>query len=557
MFAVLGRRFLVLLTSFTLVLFVASCNKGEKASQGLLDSVSAQRVPGQAIAFLTWDSSRPAYTAFRQTAWGSSGNVALLDSVRKLGEQSKLAEVEKLVEIFIKSGVLTTSAGEPEVIRDGAAFLTLATGNSKPSFAVYAHSDQNSNLKDKLTAIESLLKSEGFTPQKRSQAPEGFSVSIGGEQPITLHFAAVIDALAISSSEELLAGGFAQPKGEAVNQLRQDPALQSTLASLPSAESQFSFAYVKIDQLVQTIKASLPQTEQTKSTHEILAASPAKALVLSRHMSSSLSDAIRLTLLPQTEDQKRWIDALSGSGKLFSFQKLPGDVLIGLTIDGKLLENLKNTALSEASAEMKQALEAQLRMFDGLESFSIALRSGSAGSPFPELVLAATGTSVDAIASGFKTGVEQIVGSMNLNLGSWQKKEVEKSNCEYLMSPLGIGAFLAKAPGSVVLASTEASVAEVLKAQQGKSPSLESNLPKGARDLLKSGASLGFSYANFHRIGSLIEQVQGSLALFTGGQGGADASQIKQLKDMGVVASRLSRNGETLAVDLNYEQGQP
>jgi hypothetical protein len=470
-----------------------------------------------------------------------------------MAKESKQAEVEKFIDILVKTGLLTTTNNEVEVIKDGVAFITTELGAVEPSFGVYLSANDGANLRDKLSAVESLLKSEGYESKKRSGSPDGFSVTFSGEKTVNLHFAATNDLLVVASLEALLAGGFAEPNGKGIEQIKSREGFELASRSLPNADSLISYTFIDLAQLAKTVKSTLPATEQTKSAHTILESFPGRVALWTRSMDDSLRDSLRVSVAASNDDQRRWLGAISGKGKVFSFQKMPADVLIGLTLDGEFLHRVKEAALAEASAEMKDAIGQQLSIFDGLESFSVALRSGSGGSPFPELILAASGSNVEQIALSFRAGVEQILTSMNINLGNWQKKQVEKASLEYLMSPLGIGAFLARSTGSAVLASSEASVIEVLRAQSGAIPGLEQTLPKGAKALLASGSNLAFAYANFHRIGSLVENVQGSLALFTGGQGGADASQIQMLKDMGAVAGRFTMDGNVAAVDVSYE----
>lgn len=546
-------RIAVIATFVSCVLFIGACTKSNQSSNSLLDTAAVRRLPTQTLAFLAWDSSRKSYSAYRQSPWGKEGNVAFLDSIRKMAKESKQAEVEKFIDILVKTGLLTTTNNEIEVIRDGAAFITAELGAVEPSFGVYLSASDGANLRDKLAAVESLLKSEGYESKKRSGSPDGFSVTFSGEKTVTLHFAATNDLLAVASQEALLAGGFSEPTGKGIEQIKSRDGFELASRSLPNADSHISYTFIDLAQLAKTVKSTLPSTEQTKSAHSFLDTFPGRVALWTRSMDESLRDSMRFSVAATSDDQRRWVEAMSGKGKVFSFQKLPADVLIGVTIDGEFLHRLKEAALAEASAEVKNALSQQLSIFDGLESFSIALRSGSGGSPFPELILASTGSNVEQMALSFRAGVEQILQSMNINLGNWQKKQVEKASLEYLMSPLGIGAFLARSTGSVVLASSEASVVEVLKSQSGTSPGLEQTLPKGAKALLASGSNLAFSYANFHRIGSLVENVQGSLALFTGGQGGADAAQIQTLKNMGAVAGRFSMENNVAAVDVSYE----
>ncbi|MBX7144416.1 MAG: hypothetical protein K1X79_08210 [Oligoflexia bacterium] len=552
----IGFRISLIIIAFTALV---ACSKDTANKQSILDNPSIQKLPASAMAFLTWDSTRPAYQKFRLSQWGRAGNSALLDTFKQIAERSQDEKLLGLVDAFIKTGLITTSSDQSEALRDAVVFLTTDQPSHQPGITLYASANQGTNFKDKLRVLEDLMKSSGYETSKRTSPYDGFTLKIVRAQgsPISLHFAASQDILAVSSQEELLAAAFAEPNPAGLQQVKQTEAFLKT-AGAANPGDEVSMVFVDLRKLMGEVNNSVPPvtgTAESQKIHETLANFPAQGLSWSRRMGRTLTDSIAISLDPKTEDQRRWVNALSGSGQAYSFKKLPPDILTGVTFDGALLHNIKEAALAEVTAEERSQLSPQLAFLDTLESFSVAIRSGTGGSPFPELVLVATGSNVDSIKQSFRNGVDQIVQALGLKLGAWQKKQIDKAQIEYIMSPLGIGAFLAQSSGTTILSSSESAVSDIMRAQAGTAPGLGDKLPDGAQDLLKQSNPLGFGYINFFRIASVLENVQGSLAMFTGGKSAVEQEKVEYLKNLGALAGSASTKDGILRLEASYDPG--
>lgn len=544
----------------SLLLGLVSCTKeGASSKTSLLENPSARKMPSNTLAFLTWDSTRPAYKNFRASQWGRSGNAALLDTFKEIAARNEDEKLLGLVDAFTKAGLITTSSDQNEAVKDAVVFLTSNQQTQRPGVTLYASSNEGTSFKEKLRALEDLLKSSGYEVTKRNAEQDSFVLKItrADGPEISIYFAATLDTLAISSQEDQLAGAFGEGNPAHIAELKASPAFTKT-AGAASPDDEVSLVFVDLRKLMSEIKSSIPQTStqaDAQKVNETLANFPAQGLSWTRRMHATLADSIAISLDAQTEDQRRWVNALRGGGQAYSFKKLPPDILIGATFDGALLNNLKEAALSELTAEKRQEVSPQVGFLDTLESFSVALRSGTAGSPFPELILAATGSNVDSVRQSFKNGVDQITQALGLKLGPWQKKQIEKAQVEYIMSPLGIGAFLAQSSGTAILSTSEGAIGDIMKAQNGSGPGLGDKLPQGAQALLKQSSPLGFGYANFFRIASVLENIQGSLAMFTGGKSAVEREKVEYLKTLGAIAGAASVSDGVLRFEASYDSG--
>src|SRR5690606_13013640 len=88
-------------------------------------------------------------------------------------------------------------------------------------------------------------------------------------------------------------------------------------------------------------------------------------------------------------------------------------------------------------------------------------------------------------------------------------KMVDKREVEYILSPLGIGLFLTATEDTVILATSEDTLSRTLQSQTGEGLQLARNT--------NQEINLAQFYLNAGGIVKLIESLQGSLTMFTGG----------------------------------------
>lgn len=547
------------LSLLALLLFVApACSKksdeGTPVASGptVVDSELAKKIPSSSIGFVVWDTNSDAYRRYKASPWGQGGSSNLLKALEQADASGKGQELKPFIDVLMKTGLLTTQPGQAEVLKSAVGFIDLSNA---PAVAVYASANPGNNLKDKLTEIETVFKNEGYSVTKRSAAPDGFSLQLKNQNPGApnigaIAFAANEGLLAISTQENLIQRLFTATTDSGVASIVASPEYQKTLGTLASP-NQISLGYLDVKAGLSKLMATLPP----EGMHEMQAqlnTIPLESVGISSQMGQGLASTVVAHIVPRDEEQKSWLGLLSASTNHETINQLPADTVFALSIEGTTLAKIRDKALQQmdpaAAAQMKQ----QLTALDSISNLTIAVRGANQMSPFPEVFLVASGSSPSTVQAAMKGTVNDLLKSFGLQLGDWQSREVEGTQMEFLVSPLGVGAFEAQAGNSVVLASSEGAVVDAVKASKDASKSLRSSAPASLKDLLSKG-SLVFVYSNFERMTSLVKSVQGNLAMFTGGQSAVSDDTMEQLRKIGVFSASVAMNGDLLRIESRYD----
>jgi hypothetical protein len=318
-----------------------------------------------------------------------------------------------------------------------------------------------------------------------------------------------------------------------------------------ATNNQLSSAYLDVRATVAKIKSSIP-AQELKEIEASLDSLPLESLGWSHRMDRGLADSIAIQLVPHDETQKQIIALLAGNNAQESLTAVPHDAIFSLSLDGTTLVKIKNFALTQMDQATADMARQQLASLDALRSLAVAVRGTNQMSPFPELLLVGSGSSASAVSASFKAIVNEAVGASGIQLGDWQSKVVDGSKVDFLMSPLGIGAFQTEMGNSVALGTSEGAVIDATKAGKDAAASLKGSMKGSSAELFDSGSMI-FVYANFERMTELLQSVQGSLAMFTGGNTSMPEEAIEQLRKLGVFSATVAYSNDLLKVESRYD----
>lgn len=559
---------MTLLRSLRLPLFAmllvglpACSKKSEESSQVLtgptvVDSELAKKIPGSSVGFVIWDGSSDAYKRYKTSPWGQGGSSNFIKAIEQADPTGQSAPLKPFLDVLQKTGLLTSQPGQPEVLKAAVAFVDLGpAGALNPAVGIYANANPGQNLKNKLAEIETVFKNEGYPIAKRTTAPDGFTIDIKGEVPdapkvATVIFAANESSLAVATQEPLIARLFDANSDNGMTTIIANPEYQKTLGTL-SSPNQISLGYLDVKSALTKLGSFFP-ADAPQNANEILNAVPIESVGGSTQMGQGLATTLLAHIVPRDDEQKSWLALLSGATSHATLDHLPLDTVFALSIDGSTLMKIRDKAATQmdpaAAAEMKK----QLASLDAFNNVTIAVRGGNEMSPFPEVFLVASGADASVVQSALRTTVNEMLKSFGLALGDWQTKDVEGTKLEFLMTPLGVGAFQAAVGNSVVLATSEMAATDAIKTAKDASKSLKSAAPASMRELLTKG-SLLFIYSNFERMTALVKSVQGNMAMFTGGQPAVTDEAIEHLARIGVFSASVALNGDMLRIDSRYD----
>jgi hypothetical protein len=164
-----------------------------------------------------------------------------------------------------------------------------------------------------------------------------------------------------------------------------------------------------------------------------------------------------------------------------------------------------------------------------IQSVALALFEQSEGAYLPDLGIAVESTSAAALSEAIKMGLTPMIQDSGMPMGTWETKSIDGVNTTYVLSPFGIGLFLAESKDALLIGSSEAGVTKMITAQKTNTTSTsvapfqltaESKAPLVAR-------------ANAVQIGKILRGLYATLAAFGQGKSPLEMEHINAIEDLG------------------------
>lgn len=548
----LARLPLAILTVGACSLLAVSCTKKDELASGsgaLLDNAMLAAIPPSSLGFVTWESYSDAYKKFRDSFWGAkfrdTSLVQAKEHVSKIENPDDRAQVESFIRVVEKSGFVSADGRAEQLTNEGAAFINLDKQEKRLSAGAYVSAAPSVDFKPKLASLESALQSEGFAPAKETFAnAEGFSVPLklgshAGDAaellPAKAYIATDGKRMAVATSKMLAERVFSgTPPDGGAKSIKDSPQFQAALAEVGDAAKQISFGFLDVTRFSSELEGLGAKPEDVQELKNL----PVESVVYGRSADPMMSDTFAMRLTPKDPNHKKYMDALAGTGQSQLLRKLPSDVLVFVGFDGGTLVNVKNVVLAEAPAETTAGVKDFLPMIDSVTGVGLGVRAAGGASPFPEILV--------AVESDKSADLQQLLNQMltaslegsGMPASAWQEKDISGTKVRFMLTPFGVGAYVAALNNMVVIASSEKMIADLAAVAKGGA-ALSSAMPKGA-DLLLAGKPALLAYSNITRLADVILATQESLSMFTGGQSFVDQKQIDRMKNVGSVAAALN-----------------
>jgi len=532
-----------MLALFITTTLVGCWKRDEGASTGGRSEL-LERIPAVTFGYLSWDTSTPAYERYRKSSFATSPG-ELLNQLDAVSATPEMAAATPLLSVFRKSGLFATGADEQEPIREGLVFAALAPDGRSLEAAVWARGNAGVDLKARHKAIAEALRSEQVpvTPESVPGA-EAFSIAVTApDAPFKkIVVAATAERLAIASSVELAHRSFRPleeiPAAErGLEKLTTAPHYTRAEKALPGKD-RLAIAYVDV-----VAMAAHAEKLPAGPSSDQIASVPLEAVMITREMGDAPRDRGAFILKP---GEASWKKALKATGGQKTVGLTPADSIALISFDGEFIRGLKAEAMRQSTPEESAMLQGMLSPLDRIGSLGIALRAASGASPFPELLIVAEAPNAAEVAAALKETVGPLTASSGMPLSPWQQKEIAGAKAEFMMSPMGVGLFLASKGSTLVLATSESGVAAVLGGAAGN---LSSTFKSSGTDV---SHALAAGYVNFVRMADLVKSFQENLAMFTGGQTVMDTTQLDEMRKQGSLTSSLTAGDDVVNLELSY-----
>jgi len=214
-------------------------------------------------------------------------------------------------------------------------------------------------------------------------------------------------------------------------------------------------------------------------------------------------------------------------------QMVPQQTALWLSVSGALIK----LGLEQTAKEQAPVTEDHLKTLGQLQSLGIALIPSEGAQLFPGISIIAQHSNAADLMVELKKSLQAQQSQSPIPLSQWQTKQVDGKSVDYILSPLGLGLYLASSGDKVILSTNEDTLKKIFQTQAGKHPRLAS---------ASTASSLAEFYLNADGIARLIDSLQGSLSMFTGGQPLVSPEDMKMVRSLGESFWALSYSDETI-----------
>lgn len=156
--------------------------------------------------------------------------------------------------------------------------------------------------------------------------------------------------------------------------------------------------------------------------------------------------------------------------------------------------------------------------------------------PFPDLQIILPVKNSESVIAFIKASIAS--PGTGINTSQWNVKEINGVKAQYIITPFGIGLYIANKDSNVLFATSELAMQNLLgNGELGDTISKFNSDFSNSKNIFKS-------YLNYPQIYKVLVSMQGMLSMFSGGQSNEFIKEIEPLKDYGIntVHSKYENN---------------
>jgi hypothetical protein len=547
------RIFFVCTVAILLALGGCSRKEDSATAGGISPTAPAsellERLPVTTLGFIFSDTTSKAYSAYKRSPWYQPADKYLekLSSI-----EGEIPGIAALLNVVKKSPLFLSGSG-----KEGFEGVLFVSGDgSVPGSHVGFWGKTGSPIDPAafLLTMESALKESGATPKREKIGEvEALTVAMNleGADSSNLHIVALPDRYGMVSSRAL-AERLLKPlesiaeSDRGIRALKNRASFQRAEARSAQVAGQFVFGFLDVSALEDLVRDLTPSDTSTPpgKAEESL---PFETVAFCRSMSEGLHDYVWLGTKPGGIPQDA-LSALASAGEHRGMKNAPVNAVGALRVDGAVLRAAKSGALSAMSPEEQRQIATASAPLEGVKGITLVVRNASGASPFPEITVMAETSEPAALQGTLKGLLGGLVASGGLPVSGWQTREVAGAKVDFMVSPIGVGLFMGTVNGNLVISSADGAFADLREGRTA--PEVERFV--GSDRFKGDSRPLALFYLSGKRLVSLLESVQASLAMFTGGKSMVAPEDLEALRTLGEIGTAVSFGEDAFKVHTTY-----
>lgn len=543
-----------------------------------LKSTLLKKLPVSTAAFAYLDLNSPSYARLANSPWYGEG---FSQSISALKEVDK--KFVELLESFKNSGLdFEDEKRRKEIFSKIVIFLGKAPSLSeKLDMGLIVEPTKGVTLEKEVESLKKTLEEKGYESASLNleNGVKAYSFSPKLEEAAddtktsqNAFFIALKDGLfLLSSKEKLINEVFSQ--SEEIAPILSNPELSKLSKEFPSKDNWYLFSFVDIESISKGIDVpndvlknlasnAVPVGEQEiPKTSEI----PFISFATYSGMDSTPDGEIVIAYKPKTERQKKVFDILHNTSGAKLLDSVTSEVMLFASLDTKnFVEILDKVVMQEPNYEMKPEHKNLYDVIAPISRIGVSASVAPLGQsllPLPDFVFSLQSSDVAKTKENLKTSLGKLAsgGAQNFNV-EWQTKEIEGLKAEYVLTPLGLGAFIVDKDSVVYVATSEN---RLVKELSGKT-SIKSQFKSKANQLIRPNGNLFEVVVNMPQLADFLQNMVGIIGMYTQGNQNPGVEKLKEMlaqdkidriKKMGkmVTSILIDKEDQTIRVKSIYE----
>lgn len=542
------RALCVMLLCGSPALLLVGCSKRQEAAvsssaPSLFDRPIAAYVPGSALGVVIAVSDSQGAELVRRTPWGG-GQQGYFQQIFDRATQSSPDDARK-IKVFLeaarKAGIGALAPDQKSSLREYVLFGGVQPNSKVPEFGIYAFASAGADSTVVAASFKSAFVEEHFKVTEESFAGGGRGYSVAaadaGAVDTTFYVGALKDRLAVTSSRALTEAFLTDTKSSWIQEVRKTEAFKVATRDFTSGPEQFAVAYVDLNRGVRTITELIPADTRSQVNASNL---PIDSIAFEGRFKDTLTYRLACGVAPRNPDQKGILTQLVAGSEQGALLTMPQGGSFYLTVNGQVFRSLRNALLKESQvADAMKIYEKELSLIDSIENVGFSVRNARAGSPFPDILLSAKSSRAAELQTLVKEKIVSGVAQSGMQGMSFLTKQVKNVPTSYMNSPLGVGVYLAVSGGNLLATSSELALEDQIEVSSGKT-SFVSSLSPNSQKVFSTAHTLGAMHIDYGRGVELVEGVQGSFAMFTGGQAMVDRATLDEFRKLGTLSGSVA-----------------
>jgi|GEM_PF-3912369 len=579
-------RPVIAISVIALVLSASACKRGEEssnstsplsvtASPNLVNHALLTEAPKGTFGFWTYENNSEAAQKLRASPWNAGGNQRFIKAMQSGADQP----LKPLFDAMERAGIIDADPTKAPKFERVVIFGSQLDAASEPQLSSVGIALPGIDLAQSVQKLKSELSAPGMLPpgltlsdatvdgtpafqlswQVQAIQPTSVAPSDANAAPTATNLSVYIvgkdKRLVASTSPEaaasLLKGG---ATGGGVAELTSSPGFMRVTQGMTLNTDTLSFAYLDANRSLAALTKLGPLLFGSEFGIPNTSNSPVESLAASASFDQALEGGLQVSFTPRNESQSSTLKRLATASQNGSLQAISSSVTAAIMIDGRLLQEVFSGA--KASGQLPPEALAALAPLEGVRGLAIALKNPPANTAamYPELVLVVDSATSDKLEAAIKDQLNAVVASGQAPITPMQQSTVEGVPVNFVQSMIGIGAYLANSSPNVIIASSQTGVGDAITASTKSKDRLVDALSAKARTTILETSPLLMAHINFAQAAQMVEGLQGTLAMFTGGKPLMEPEALADLRKFGVVDAGVVLKGDVLRANVLYRE---